>query len=101
MGNPTSWAKLCRYGAILNIGTIMAFAVALMSFVLKSTESQGDISPSVVSYGGVYHLPFLFVAILTLLLSKRMTQALQKGLFGLNTLMALFTLIQVASLLGK
>ncbi|MCE7996128.1 MAG: hypothetical protein HEP71_29380 [Roseivirga sp.] len=101
MSNPTNWAKLCRYTAILNIGAVMAFAAALLRFLLKSVESQGDISPSVVSYGGVYHLPFLFVAILTLLLSKRMTLGLQKGLVGLNTLMAIFTLFQVVNLLGE
>lgn len=98
MSTPTDWAKLCRYSAMANILTIMVFAAALMRFILNSGEGQGDISPSVVSYGGVYHLPFLFVAILTLLLAKRLSLRFQQGLFGLNALMALYTLAQVTGL---
>ncbi len=103
MSTPTNWAKLCRYSAMANVLAIMVFAAALMRFILNFTEeNQGaDISPSIVSYGGVYHLPFLFVAIITLLLCKRMPKGMQQGLIGLNTLMALYTFVQVAGLLAE
>lgn len=99
--NLTKWAKLCRLSAIANVLAIMVFTAALMRFILNSSESQGDVSPSIVSYGGFYHLPFLFVAMLTLLVAKRLSLRFQQGLFGLNALMVLYTLVQVAGLLAE
>lgn len=95
---PTNWAKLCRYAAMANVLSVMVFAAALMRFILNSEAGQDDISPSVISYGAVYHLPFLFVAIITLLLAKRLSIRFQQSLLGLNALMALYTLAQVIGL---
>ncbi len=90
MSTSTNWAKLCRYSAMANILAIMVFAAALIRFVLSLSDEEGDISPSLVSLDGNDHLPFLFVAILTLLLAKRMPLRLQQIVFGLNLLMAAY-----------
>lgn len=101
MSELTNWAKYCRYAAMANIASVMALAVALIRLLLKVTEEQGDISPSLIGFDGNFHLPFLFVAILTLLLAKRTTTKLQQGLFILNVGMAIYTLIKILSLLGE
>ncbi|GAB5526921.1 MAG: hypothetical protein Roseis2KO_47930 [Roseivirga sp.] len=88
--NPTNWAKLCRYAAMANVLSIMVFAAALMRYVLSFGGEEDDLSTSLVSFDGNDHLPFLFVAILTLLLSKRMPLRLQQGIFGLNLIMAVY-----------
>lgn len=90
MSTSTNWAKLCRYSAMANILAIMVFAAALMRFVLKFDDDTADTGPSLVSFDGNDHLPFLFVAILTLLLAKRMSLRLQQAVFGLNLLMAVY-----------
>lgn len=101
MSDSTNWAKYCRYAALANIAAVMALAFALIRLLLKVTEEQGDISPSLIGFDGSFHLPFLFVAILTLLLAKKAPIRIQQGLSGLNAGMALYTMTNVLSLLGE
>lgn len=100
MSTSTNWARRCRYSAIANILAIMFFAAALMRFVLDFGGEKPNNAPSLVSFDGNDHLPFLFVAILTLLLAKRMPLRLQQIVFGLNLLMAAYMFRNALMLLG-
>lgn len=90
MSSTTNWVKLCRYSALANILAIMVFAAALIRFVLNFGNDSANAGPSLVTFDGNDHLPFLFVTILTLLLAKRMPLRLQQAVFGLNLLMAAY-----------
>ena len=101
MSEDTTWSKRCQYAALANILSVMSLAFVLASRVitLMNNEQAGDISPSLLTVSGAkYHVVFLFVAIVTLLIRKKASLRVQQVLFALNLLLAVYMFINVASL---
>jgi hypothetical protein len=84
-----------------NIASVMALAAVLIRTAIQLVDEQtkGDISPALVTFGSRYHLAFLFVSILSLLIAKKVSPKFQLVLFMLNAAMALYMFIHVFSLM--
>lgn len=103
MSTTRDWYRLCRYAAIANIASVMALAAVLIRTAIQLVDEQtkGDISPAMVTFGSRYHLAFLFVAILTLLIAKKVSSKFQMGLFVVNAVMALYMFLHAFNLLNS
>ena len=100
MSESTVWEKRCRYAALANIFSVMLLAFALFrSLITAMEQSEVWIDSSSIVSGAQYHVAFLFLAILTLLLRKRASTAVQKGLTVLNLVVAGYMLFNTLQFL--
>lgn len=101
MSENTAWATRCRYAALANIFSVVLLAFALFqSLITAMEEVEGSIAPSTaVVSGAQYHIAFLFLAILTLLIRKRVPMAVQQMLTALNVVVAVYMLFNTIQFL--
>lgn len=100
MSDTTTWAERCRYAALANILSVLSLAFVLVRSVITvmNDEQARDLNPAIVSFEAKYHVAFLFVAIITLLIREKVSLRVQQVLFAVNLLSAIYMFVNVGGL---